>query len=408
MFTSLFAVSLSLLTVPNVHIADTDYAEAVWLPAHELNFGQRPEGDAGKIEYVIIHDIEGLAEFATNWFMNPESQVSAHYTLSADGRVYQQVREKDNGWHCGNSAINRKSIGIEHEGFAYKPDWYQLKEYETSAKLVRDITTRHRIPRDRKHIIGHNEVPDPTDPTKFGGRGHHTDPGPYWDWDTYMTLVRNDAGEGKITNVPAIIHPGEKLPITVTLTNTGDDVWGADPREAATDRSGVYLGTEGGNECAFWHMGWVSPRLCAMAKAAPGATASITFDIQGDKKYGEKIQTLRLWKVNAAPKSPVAFGESVSFSIKVTPWDVRVKKGEIGWAASLPISGNWMVYVTDKASTKTPFMLGKDTLIPAKKTAQGWRSLGTVALKKGEVTITNADPKQKVDLKTEMRFVGPF
>ena len=36
---------------------------------------------------------------------------------------------------------------------------------------------------DRKHIIGHVEVPG-TD---------HTDPGPHWDWDRYMRLVREAA-----------------------------------------------------------------------------------------------------------------------------------------------------------------------------------------------------------------------
>src|SRR5581483_3287784 len=43
-------------------------------------------------------------------------------------------------------------------------------------------------------IIGHSEVPDPNHPGQFGGAGHHTDPGQYWDWTKYMNLVRTYAG----------------------------------------------------------------------------------------------------------------------------------------------------------------------------------------------------------------------
>jgi hypothetical protein len=46
---------------------------------------------------------------------------------------------------------------------------------------------------DRTHVIGHYQVPDPTDPTKFGGIDHHTDPGPNWDWTTYMALAQQYA-----------------------------------------------------------------------------------------------------------------------------------------------------------------------------------------------------------------------
>jgi len=134
------------------------------------------------IQYIIIHTTQGSYDSAINWFQNPISNVSAHYVVrSADGEVTQMVHEKDIAWHAGNSMYNALSIGIEHEGFIDQPDiWYTPNLYEASAALVRDIAARNRIPLDRAHILGHSEVPGAT----------HTDPGPGWDWDYYMSLVQ--------------------------------------------------------------------------------------------------------------------------------------------------------------------------------------------------------------------------
>lgn len=46
---------------------------------------------------------------------------------------------------------------------------------------------------DRTHVIGHSEVPDPNNPGLYGGEAHHSDPGPYWDWSTYMSLAQQYA-----------------------------------------------------------------------------------------------------------------------------------------------------------------------------------------------------------------------
>ena len=44
------------------------------------------------------------------------------------------------------------------------------------------IARRSLIPIDRRHIIGHYQVPDPNDPLQGGGIDNHTDPGQYWKW----------------------------------------------------------------------------------------------------------------------------------------------------------------------------------------------------------------------------------
>lgn len=134
------------------------------------------------IKYIVIHTIEGSSAGAVSWFRNPRSEVSAHYIVGHSGKRIQMVHEKDIAWHAGNWSYNRHSIGIEHEGYADRNTWTEA-QYVASAELSRAICDRYGIPKDRAHIVGHNEVP---------GATHH-DPGRYFDWDHYMELVNADA-----------------------------------------------------------------------------------------------------------------------------------------------------------------------------------------------------------------------
>ncbi|MDK1474763.1 N-acetylmuramoyl-L-alanine amidase [Streptomyces sp. 549] len=140
-----------------------------------------------RIEYLVVHDVEGYWEGALGMVRNPRS-VSWHYTLrSSDGHVAQHVRTRDVAWHAGNWYVNSKSVGLEHEGFLTAPDaWYTEVMYRSSARLVRYLAERFDVPLDRQHVIGHDNVPGGT-PSAV--RGMHTDPGPYWDWRHYFDLL---------------------------------------------------------------------------------------------------------------------------------------------------------------------------------------------------------------------------
>jgi N-acetyl-anhydromuramyl-L-alanine amidase AmpD len=153
-----------------------------WSAASSSNYAGGRQGSA--IKWVIIHNMEGRYEGAISWFKNPAAQVSAHYCIrSSDGDITQMVREQDTGWHAGNGTYNRGSIGIEHEGWLSDPGrWYTDVMYRRSAQLTAAISKRYGIPKDRSRIIAHAEVPPPNT---------HTDPGPGWDWNKYMSLVRS-------------------------------------------------------------------------------------------------------------------------------------------------------------------------------------------------------------------------
>ncbi|WP_105968050.1 N-acetylmuramoyl-L-alanine amidase [Streptomyces geranii] len=170
-------VSCEWIPAPYEQFGDNDYGN------HDL--GNRPASQS--IRYIVVHDTEGAWDGVLNMVQDP-TYVSWNYTLrSTDGHIAQHVKAKDVAWHAGNWYVNAKSIGLEHEGFLANPDaWYTEAMYRTSARLVRYLAAKYGIPLDRQHILGHDNVPGPTTSTV---PGMHTDPGPYWDWQHYFTLI---------------------------------------------------------------------------------------------------------------------------------------------------------------------------------------------------------------------------
>ncbi|WP_424189766.1 N-acetylmuramoyl-L-alanine amidase [Actinokineospora sp. G85] len=144
----------------------------------------RPRGQ--KVEYIVIHDTEATWDTTLDLVQDP-TYVSWHYSLrSSDGHIAQHLPTKDVGWHAGNWYVNAKSIGLEHEGFAARGTWFTEAMYRSSAKLVRHLAAKHKIPLDRQHVIGHDNVPGTTPATVAG---MHWDPGPFYDWAHYFDLL---------------------------------------------------------------------------------------------------------------------------------------------------------------------------------------------------------------------------
>jgi N-acetyl-anhydromuramyl-L-alanine amidase AmpD len=169
----------------------SDYALAIWAPANSSNYSSR---NGTTITDVTIHTIQGTYASCISWFQNPSANVSAHYVIrSFDGQVTQMICESDKGWHVGSE--NSYTIGIEHEGFVNDPTWLTDSMYDSSADLVRDITTSGYTINPKSvyrgsyqgvinscyHIKGHVHFPNQS----------HTDPGVHWDWNKYYHLINN-------------------------------------------------------------------------------------------------------------------------------------------------------------------------------------------------------------------------
>lgn len=150
------------------------------------------DGDA--ISTIVVHTTEGSAAGAITTFATPNAGVSAHFVVAATGAVTQMVATKDTGIHADNKTINSHSVGIENEGYALTTgSWIAEQEYASSAAVVRNVAKLYNIPLDRQHIIGHDDVPYALNTTVTT---QHYDPGPYWDWAHYMSLIGAPALDG--------------------------------------------------------------------------------------------------------------------------------------------------------------------------------------------------------------------
>jgi hypothetical protein len=171
--------------------------------------------DGVKINSIVVHDTEGSYSGALTTFQNSTAYASAHYLIRAsDGLVTQLVQTKNTAWHAGNKTLNMHSIGIEHEGYAIKAgSWYTQPQIDSSAQLVKYLAAKYGIPRDREHIIGHDEVPGP-----LGAfvSGMHWDPGPYWDWNRYIQLIGGTNGVG---NAGAPLRNGQEIRVVPPYTS---------------------------------------------------------------------------------------------------------------------------------------------------------------------------------------------
>ncbi len=154
------------------------------------------------VEMIVIHSCEGGYAGCVSTLRNGSGsrRVSAHYVVKEDGReISQLVDENRKAWHIGaryrsrlnsgrlshrdNVSSNNFSVGIEHGGRAAQRTWPEA-QIAASVELVRGITSRHNVPRDRYHIVSHGQLQPES----------RTDPGPNWPWTSY--LQRISAGGG--------------------------------------------------------------------------------------------------------------------------------------------------------------------------------------------------------------------
>jgi N-acetyl-anhydromuramoyl-L-alanine amidase len=152
------------------------------------NFGPRPNGVTADL--LLLHsislppgvfggpDIVNLFLNRLDWHAHPYFksieglQVSAHFLVGRDGRLWQFVSCDDRAWHAGVSSwhgrsnCNDYSIGIELEGI--EGGLFEPCQYETLISLCHRLTERYPI----RQVAGHEHV----------APGRKTDPGPGFDW----------------------------------------------------------------------------------------------------------------------------------------------------------------------------------------------------------------------------------
>lgn len=151
-----------------------------WIPSP--NFGYRPNGSSDVTSIIFHHTASSNIESPINTFLNPGSDVSAHYVIGQDGRIVNMVDTNYRAWHAGESVLNGRShvndysIGIE----IVNPDGnfnpYTEAQYQSLEWLTQDLLNKYP---SITHLTGHEDV----------APGRKSDPGDLFDWNPIREAV---------------------------------------------------------------------------------------------------------------------------------------------------------------------------------------------------------------------------
>ncbi len=185
---SIFDATTGTLKGVDAETKSTDYGPALWVasPYHSTR--------SAAASAVTIHTMQGSYSGSINWFLSNPYSVSAHYMIrSSDGQITQMVRESRAAHHVGSH--NGYTLGIEHEGYVSNAAWYTTAMYNASAALTRHFCARYAIPCSSAYDgPGSTGVVVLSTAIRIKGHQHysnqtHTDPGQYWDWRRYDSLL---------------------------------------------------------------------------------------------------------------------------------------------------------------------------------------------------------------------------
>jgi N-acetylmuramoyl-L-alanine amidase len=131
------------------------------------NHGPRKSGTQAlpRPSMIILHYTgmdSGVA--ALQLLTNPLSEVSCHYLVWEDGRIFQLVPEAARAWHAGKSVwkgetdINSHSIGIEivNGGHRFDLPAYPAVQIEAVKSLCLDLMQRHGI--SAANVLAHSDI----------------------------------------------------------------------------------------------------------------------------------------------------------------------------------------------------------------------------------------------------------
>lgn len=145
--------------------------QPLWHPSP--NFGPRRDGLHPHL--VVLHyTAMESAEAALDRLCDPAFEVSSHYLIGADGRLWQLVSEEMRAWHAGagewagQGDINSRSIGIELDNRGDHP--FSEPQMACLERLLPEVLARWNI--RPEGVIGHSDM----------APGRKQDPGPRFDW----------------------------------------------------------------------------------------------------------------------------------------------------------------------------------------------------------------------------------
>lgn len=123
------------------------------------NFGPRRNGLMPSM-IVLHYTAMSCPNEALDRLCAPEHEVSAHYLIHRDGRVFQLVEDDMRAWHAGAGSwrgqqdINSRSIGIEIDNDGLSP--FSEPQLSQLDQLLPKLMKRWSIPPEA--VIGHSDM----------------------------------------------------------------------------------------------------------------------------------------------------------------------------------------------------------------------------------------------------------
>lgn len=164
------AYAKSLRAIPAAPTGEHAYPQGdYWVGTTNFNL-RRPN-------YVIIHHTaQNSTEQTLKTFTMPSTQVSSHYVIGRDGKVYQMLHDHMRAWHGGaakwgsNTDLNSSSIGIELDNNGSEP--FPEEIITSLLAVLGKLKKEHGIPTE--NFIGHADIA----PVR------KVDPSPLFPWKT--------------------------------------------------------------------------------------------------------------------------------------------------------------------------------------------------------------------------------
>jgi N-acetylmuramoyl-L-alanine amidase len=141
------------------------------------NFGSRK---GQPVDLLLLH-YTGMAtrELALQRLCDPAAEVSCHYVVDEEGRIFQLVREADRAWHAGRGEwaghrdLNSCSLGVEivNGGHDFGLPAYPEAQISAVIALCCDLVKRYSI--DARRVLAHSDI----------APERKRDPGEKFPWD---------------------------------------------------------------------------------------------------------------------------------------------------------------------------------------------------------------------------------
>ncbi|MDB3974408.1 N-acetylmuramoyl-L-alanine amidase [Alphaproteobacteria bacterium] len=117
------------------------------------------------VKYIILH-YTGMKNLQSAYgrLISPLSDVSTHYLVSKEGKIYNLLCPRFKAWHAGKSQwkkdknLNNSSIGIELENKGHDHGYtkFTSKQYGSLKELINFLKINYRL--DDECILFHSDI----------------------------------------------------------------------------------------------------------------------------------------------------------------------------------------------------------------------------------------------------------